>query len=39
MDLVRHDMIFTQAPVSEAALAEIVDTIFLPLARAGGQPT
>jgi AcrR family transcriptional regulator len=33
-DLIRHDMIMTQAPVPDATLIEIVDTIFLPLARA-----
>lgn len=30
-DLVRHDLLLTRNPVSEAALAEIVDGIFLPL--------
>ncbi len=34
MDLVRHDLIMTQAPVPDATLVEIVDTIFLPLVRA-----
>jgi AcrR family transcriptional regulator len=38
VDLVRHEVIFTQAPVPDAALIEIVDTIFLPLARAHGVP-
>jgi AcrR family transcriptional regulator len=35
-DLIRHDLIVTQEPVPDAALIEIVDTIFLPLARAPG---
>ena len=33
VDLVRHDLIWTQAPVPEATLVEIVDRIFLPLVR------
>lgn len=33
-DLVRHDLIMTQAPVPDATLVEIVDRIFLPLVRA-----
>jgi hypothetical protein len=36
VDLIRHDLIMTQAPVPDAALIEIVDSIFLPLARAYG---
>jgi AcrR family transcriptional regulator len=34
VDLVRHDLIMTQAPVPDATLVEIVDKIFLPLVRA-----
>jgi AcrR family transcriptional regulator len=33
VDLVRHDLIMTQAPVPDDTLAEIVDRIFLPLLR------
>ena len=33
VDLVRHDLIMTQAPVPDATLVEIVDKIFLPLVR------
>jgi hypothetical protein len=33
MDLVRHELIMTQAPVPDAILVEIVDRIFLPLVR------
>lgn len=33
VDLVRHDLIMTQAPVPDATVAEIVDRIFLPLVR------
>jgi hypothetical protein len=36
-DLIRHDLITTQAPVPEAALTEIVDSIFLP-SPAGTDP-
>ena len=32
-DLVRHELIMTQAPVPDATIVEIVDTIFLPLVR------
>jgi AcrR family transcriptional regulator len=32
-DLVRHDLIMTQAPVPDATIVEIVDRIFLPLVR------
>jgi len=35
-DLVRHDLIMTQAPVPDATLVEIVDKIFLPLVRYRG---
>lgn len=31
IDLVHHELLMTYAPMSEAALEEIVDTIFLPL--------
>ena len=31
LDLTRHEMLFSQAPVTEATLVEIVDEIFLPL--------
>ena len=34
VDLVRHELLVTRALVSERALAEIVDDIFLPLVRA-----
>lgn len=34
VDLVRHDLIMTQAPVPDDTLVEIVDKIFLPLVRA-----
>jgi len=33
IDLAHHDMTMTLAPMTEAALVEIVDTIFLPLLR------
>jgi AcrR family transcriptional regulator len=33
VDLVRHDLIMTQAPVPDATVVEIVDRIFLPLVR------
>jgi AcrR family transcriptional regulator len=33
IDLVHHEMTMTLAPMTEAALGEIVDTIFLPLLR------
>ncbi|MHB8842920.1 MAG: TetR-like C-terminal domain-containing protein, partial [Candidatus Aquicultor sp.] len=33
IDLVHHEMTMTLAPMTEAALVEIVDTIFLPLLR------
>jgi len=33
VDLVRHDLIMTLAPVPDATLVEIVDRIFLPLVR------
>lgn len=34
VDLVRHDLIMTLAPVPDTTLIEIVDNIFLPLVRA-----
>jgi AcrR family transcriptional regulator len=33
VDLVRHELIMTQAPVPDATVVEIVDRIFLPLVR------
>jgi hypothetical protein len=33
IDLVHHEMTMTLAPMTETALEEIVDTIFLPLLR------
>ena len=38
VDLVRHDLIMTLAPVPDSTLMEIVDKIFLPLVRTAGQP-
>ena len=38
VDLVRHDLIMTLAPIPDSTLMEIVDKIFLPLARTAGQP-
>ena len=34
VDLVRHDLIMTLAPIPDSTLVEIVDKIFLPLVRA-----
>jgi len=34
VDLVRHDLIMTQAPVPDSTLVEIVDKLFLPLIHA-----
>ena len=34
LDLVRHDLIMTLAPIPDSTLVEIVDKIFLPLVRA-----
>ena len=34
VDLARHELLITRAPVPETALIEIVDDIFLPLVRA-----
>jgi AcrR family transcriptional regulator len=36
VDLVRHEIFITRAPVSAAILAEIVDDIFLPLVHRAG---
>ena len=33
MDLMRHELLYPQRPVTEATLIEIVDDIFLPLVR------
>jgi AcrR family transcriptional regulator len=33
LDLTRHEILFSQAPVTDATLVEIVDDIFLPLVR------
>jgi hypothetical protein len=33
LDLLRHEMLMTLQPVSEEAIGEIVDDIFLPLVR------
>jgi hypothetical protein len=33
VDLFRHEMLLTRAPIPETAPAEIVDEIFLPLLR------
>jgi AcrR family transcriptional regulator len=33
VDLVRHDLIMTQAPIPDATIVEIVDQLFLPLLR------
>ncbi|TQS24027.1 TetR/AcrR family transcriptional regulator [Microbispora hainanensis] len=37
IDLVRHELLMTGRPVSEDAIAEIVDDIFLPLVRLRAQ--
>jgi len=37
VDLVRHDLIMTLAPIPDTTLIEIVDKIFLPLVRAAGD--
>ncbi len=36
-DLLRHDLLFTQAPLTDDAIEEIVDVVFLPLVRLGGD--
>ncbi|MBB2160287.1 TetR/AcrR family transcriptional regulator [Gluconacetobacter sacchari] len=38
LDLVRHEMLMTFQPLSDEAIREIVDGIFLPLVRRGGPP-
>ena len=38
VDLVRHDLIMTLAPIPDSTLMEIVDKIFLPLVRTAGLP-
>jgi Tetracyclin repressor-like, C-terminal domain len=35
VDLFRHELLMTLKPVSDKAIEEIVDTIFLPLVRLG----
>jgi AcrR family transcriptional regulator len=37
LDLVRHEVIMTHKPVSNALIVEIIDTIFLPLAAAEAE--
>lgn len=37
LDLVRYEVIMTRKPVSSAVIAEIIDTVFLPLAAIGGK--
>ena len=37
VDLLRHDVLFTLAPLTDEAIAEIVDAVFLPLVRLGGN--
>lgn len=32
-DLLRHELIMTRKPVSDATISEVIDTIFLPLVR------
>lgn len=34
-DLLRHDVLFTLAPLTDEAIEEIVDTVFLPLVQLG----
>ncbi|MEE6176077.1 TetR/AcrR family transcriptional regulator [Mycobacterium sp. 050134] len=34
-DLLRHDVLFTLAPLADEAIEEIVDAVFLPLVRLG----
>ena len=36
-DLLRHDVLVTLAPLTDAAIEEIVDTVFLPLVRLGAD--
>jgi AcrR family transcriptional regulator len=35
VDLIRHDVLFTLAPLTDEAIEEIVDRVFLPLVRLG----
>lgn len=37
VDLLRHDVLFTLAPLTDEAIEEIVDTVFLPLVRLGAE--
>lgn len=37
IDLLRNEVLMTLQPVSDEAIEEIVDTIFLPLVRPGGD--
>ena len=41
VDLLRHDVLFALAPLTEEAIEEIVDAVFLPLVRlrGGGPPS
>ncbi|MBA0048539.1 TetR/AcrR family transcriptional regulator [Mycobacteroides sp. LB1] len=36
-DLLRHDVLFTLAPLADEAIEEIVDAVFLPLVRLGAD--
>lgn len=36
-DLLRHDVLFTLAPLTDEAIEEIVDAVFLPLVRLGAD--
>ena len=37
-DLLRHDVLFTLAPLTDDAIEEIVDAVFLPLVGLGARP-
>ena len=37
VDLLRHDVLFTLAPLTDEAIEEIVDAVFLPLVRLGAD--
>jgi len=37
LDLIRYEVIMTRKPVSSAVIAEIIDTVFLPLTAAGDK--
>jgi AcrR family transcriptional regulator len=37
LDLIRYEVIMTQRPVSSAVIAEIIDTVFLPLTATGDK--